>query len=130
MSDSWLATHTKSVLTKSTITVIGCRNDISEPINLHIEAIVLDYAPVIHLKIISDIPYVDSTMVTWSDHPFQWIDKKYFEEDESVGNIIDDTPATRALIYELTNSEPNKLYTTTDCSHKGRIISALNLFWS
>jgi len=109
---------------------MGHLNDHAVPIKLSIEAIILDYGPVINLEIISDTPYFDDGMLSWSDHPFQWLDKKYFEDGEAVGNIIDDTPATRALINELASSEPYKLYTTTDCTHKGRIIRALSLFWS
>jgi len=130
MSDPWLTKHTKSVLTNTTITVMGCLNNHDVPIKLTIEAIELDYGPVINLKIISDTPYFEDAMLSWSDHPFQWVDKNYFEDDNSVGNIIDSTPATRALINELANPEPYTLYTTTDCTHRGRIIGALNLFWS
>jgi hypothetical protein len=54
---------------------------------------------------------------------------KNVENKVKVQEIIDDTPAVRALLQELV-APASKLYTTTDCTHKGSIIQALSLFWS
>lgn len=123
---SWLQKHTKSLLTKTVITVTGNKNGESIPIRIQVIAYELDYGPVIHLTIKTDVKYKSEE--DWSDHPFHFV--KELENGNAVKNIIDDTPAVRALIIELAESDDKKLYTTTLCSHKGRLIRALSLFWS
>jgi hypothetical protein len=90
----------------------------------------LKYASVIELLITSDTPYDSNNPMEWDDHPFKYVDSNHIENNDTVADIIDDTPATRALIEELAEFEPKKLYTTTDCTHRSRIIRSLTLFWS
>lgn len=116
-------------LVNTTITVTGSKDGVPVPIKLHIKVVALTYGPVIDISIRSSVPYIRSGFVDWTDHPFLWVEESHLEKGKMVGNIIDDTPATRALIDELIKPEQN-LYTTTNCSHKGRLIRALCLFWS
>ena len=51
-------------------------------------------------------------------------------EGNKVANIIEDTPAIRAMIMELVSEEKRNLYTTTDCTYKARLIKAIASFWS
>jgi len=127
MSDDWLKTRTKATLLKTVITVSGKKDGYIVPITLQIDAVTLNYAPLIHYTIKCDVPYYEKDALDWDDHPFRFV--KSLESSTEAGNIIDDTEATRALIMDLA-AEPKKMYTTTDCSHKGRLISALSLFWS
>ena len=117
--------HTKSILVDTTITVIGSNDDGNVPIELHVKAIELDYGPVIDFKV-KAVPFTN--MIDWSDHPFAC--SKEYMEGNTVGNIVEDTPAIRALIAELVSSEKRKFYTTTDCTHKARLIKAIASFWS
>ena len=118
----------KSILAKAVITVTAKKMGQPTPITLTIEAIELNYGPVIDLTIRVSDPLIDK--MDWDDHPFMFITKFESEDESTVGDIIDDTPATRALIDELVSTETKSLYTTTECSHKGRLIRALSLFWS
>ena len=118
--------HTKSILYDSTITVIGS-NDLNDiPIQLHVKAIELDYGPLIDFEVSTSVPF--TTSIEWPDHPFMC--SKEYMEGNTVGNIVEDTPAIRALIAELVSSEKRKFYTTTDCTHKARLIKAIASFWS
>jgi hypothetical protein len=129
MSDPvWLNKHTKSVLAKTVVTVTGNKDCNDIPVSLTIEALILDYAPLIHLDIKSSVPLYEKDFLDWIDHPFLFL--KDIEEGNTVGNIIDDTPATRALIDELIKPLNTKLYTTTHCTHVRRLIQSLQLFWS
>jgi hypothetical protein len=82
----------------------------------------------LNIRIKCDVPYDKDDDSYWADHPLMWVEKIEGSKGR-VENIVDDTPAVRALVAELA-ATPVKLYTTTDCSHKGRIIRALCLFWS
>lgn len=129
MSDPvWLNKHTKSVLAKTVITVIGDKDGNDIPVDLTIEALILDYGPLIHLDIKCSVPLYAKEFLDWADHPFLFL--KDIEQGNTVGNIIDDTPATRALIEELIKPLNTKLYTTTPCTHIRRLIQSLQLFWS
>jgi hypothetical protein len=119
---------TKSLLAKTVLTVTANKMGKPTPITLTIEAIELNYGPVIDLTIRVSDPLTEP--MDWDDHPFMFITKFETEDRSTLGNIIDDTPATRALIDELVCTEKKTRYTTTDCSHKGRLIRALSLFWS
>jgi hypothetical protein len=118
----------KSLLAKTVITVTGNRSGVRVPITISVEAIELNYGPLIDLTISVSHPL--TTPMDWDDHPFMFITKFESDDKSRVGNIIDATPATRALLDELLQTEKRSLYTTTECSHKGRIIRALSLFWS
>jgi len=117
----------KSTIADTTIIVFGSnmKQDENIPITLTIKAYELNYGPVIELTITVDIEYDPY----WSDHPFRHIEK-YVESKKIVSDIIDDTPAIRSIIKELTQKEPFKLYTTTDCTHRAGLIKALSYFWS
>lgn len=128
MSDNeCVKTRTKSVLVKSNITVLGNKSGQHVPITLSINAIELNYGPVIDITIRADVPYHETGFVDWSDHPFMWA--KHVEKGAYISNIVDDTTAVRALIDELVAPE-KELYTTTNCTHKGRLIRAICNFWS
>ncbi len=131
----------KSTLVDTVITVKGSRFDLygsddgdggSSDIKVTIKAYELTYGPVIDLTIKVNIPY--TSPMNWSDHPFM-----YLRQDKGVkeptprsymGDIIDDTPAVRAILTELAQTEPFKLYTTTDCTHRAALIASLEYFWS
>jgi len=124
--NEWLTKHTKSVIVDTTITVIGSNDDGDVPITLRVKAIELDYGPVISFKVMSSVRFTN--LAEWSDHPFAC--SKEYMEGNTVGNIVEDTPAVRALIMELVSSEKRTLYTTTDCTYKARLIKAISSFWS
>jgi len=125
--NNWLAKRTKNVLVDKSIVVYGSMmySEADEPITLHVNAIELNYGPVINFTVIVDKPC--ENMEDWSDHPFMYL--KDLESPSKAGNIVEDTPAVRALIEELVG-EPKKMYTTTDCTHRGRLIKAIMSFWS
>lgn len=122
----WQKKHTKSILVDKTITVVGSNDHGDIPIQLHVKAIELDYGPVIDFEVSSSAPY--KNMMDWSDHPFSC--SKEYMEGNKVANIIEDTPAIRAMIMELVSEEKRNLYTTTDCTYKARLIKAIASFWS
>ncbi len=124
--DSWLIKHTKSVIVDRSIVVYGSMmySEDNEPITLRVKAIELDYGPVINFTVSADKPYKNTE--DWSDHPFMYVE---LESPNEAGNIVEDTPAVRALIQELVG-ESKKMYTTTDCTHRGRLIKAIMGFWS
>jgi hypothetical protein len=101
------------------------RSEENEPIILTVKAIELNYGPVISFSVTVDKPCNDTE--DWDDHPFMHI--KDMESPTEVGNIVEDTPAVRALIEELV-AEPKNMYSTTDCTHRGRLIRAIMGFWS
>lgn len=117
----------KSVYAQTEITVLGKKDGTDVPIKISVVALELNYGPVIDLSITCDVPYYETGFVDWVDHPLMWA--KNVEKGTRVENIIDNTPAVRALIDELVGDE-KALYTTTNCSHKGRLIRALMSFWS
>lgn len=122
----------KSIIVERTIIVIGYKNDShykSEevPINLTIKAYELNYGPVIDFTVSVDIPYEPGV---WIEHPFLIDYQLKGESKDSVGDIIDDTPAIRAIIMELANPEKKELLTTTDCRHRSGLIASLRFFYS
>ena len=125
MSSEWLATRTKSVIADVHLTVEGENDEgTTVPITLHVRALELNYGPVIHFEITASHPLTDD----WYNHPFRYA--KEYVEDDSVGNIIDDTPAIRAMIAELVSTEERKLYSGTAEEHTARLIKAITMFWS
>lgn len=132
---AWLQKHTKKVLFDTTLLVTGHKamscDDV--PIQLSVKAIELDYGPCIWWDARVDIPCEIGW--SWDDHPLLHVrarsEKNRTTPVSSAGEIIDDTPALRALLAEL--CEPPKqrtFYTDTDCTHRARLIAALELFWS
>jgi hypothetical protein len=122
----WQKKHMKSVLCDKVITVIGSNDDGDVPIQLHVKAIELNYGPVIDFEVKTSVFYTD--IMDWSDHPFSC--SKEYMEGNTVANIIEDTPCIRAMIMELVSEEKRKLYTTTECTYKARLIKAIASFWS
>ena len=123
----WQRKHLKEVLVNTTLVVTGANNnDDNVEITLDIKAGVLDYGPVIDFQVTSSVAFTN--LGFWGDHPLMCSSE--YMTGNSVGNIIEDTPAVRALIAELVSSEKRKLYTTTDCTHKARLIKAIASFWS
>ena len=121
----------KNTLADTIITVEGSRfNSMKKvPIQLSIKVYELNYGPVLDYEIKSNIPFTHP--MDWDDHPFMYC-KQHGEQSNryTSENIIDDTPAVRLLVQELVEKEPFKLYTTTDCTHRARLIAALENFWS
>lgn len=122
----WQKKHTKSILCDKTITVLGTKDDGDIPIQLHVKAIELDYGPVIDFEVKASVPFTN--IMDWPDHPFMC--SKEYMEGSKVANIIEDTPLIRAMIMDLVSEENKKLYTTTDCTYKARLIKAIASFWS
>lgn len=48
----------------------------------------------------------------------------------SVREIINDTPATRAIILALADPEIKKLCNTSDCTNRAALIASLCFFWT
>jgi hypothetical protein len=137
MSESCPNYH--STLVDTVITVQGTRFivdncDFTEeasnttPIQVYITVYELNYGPALDYTIKCSIPFTD--VMDWADHPFMYSNKGQSGKKTRSSNIIDDTPAVRAIIEELATKEPFKLYTTTDCTHRARLIQALESFWS
>jgi hypothetical protein len=118
----WLKDHTKSILVDNKQITINCDDT---PVTLTIKVIELNYGPALDFKVMSDVPFHNTT----DEHPFMY-SKEYMSGEYKTGSIIDDTPAVRALIQELSFWDNTKLYTTTHCTHVARLIRAINGFWS
>ena len=120
----------KSTLVDTVITVIGTKDEhgtrTNVPIDMKICAYELDYGPVIDVEIKCNIGYQPGI---WIDHPLNLVEPGSLIDYE-VSEIIDDTPATRAIIAELANPVKKNLYTTTDCSYRAALIASLKNFWS
>lgn len=136
----WLTEHTRSVLADVTITVMANRaqerDDI--PVKLTIKAIELNYGPCIHFEATVDVGFVPKGW-HWDDHPFRGATKDSDTHEPenssaagvtSISDIVDDTPAVRALITEVANPMPPKLYVGTECTHRARLLSAIRSFWA
>ena len=111
----------------TTITVQGNRDGIITPINLSLVVKPRPNAPLLDFTITCDVPFFKQDRLDWKDHPLMYCE--HLEHGRTVGNIIDDTPVARVILDEL-QKPTETLYTTTECSHKGRLIRALCLFWS
>lgn len=116
----------KSVLIDTTLTVDSALNGVDTPVSIHILVQELNYGPLLHFAVVSSIPMNDSDL--WDDHPFQY--SNVWLEGTMVANIIEDTPAIRAMIHELVSTEKRELYCGTDAGHKARLIHAIAMFWS
>jgi hypothetical protein len=129
-----MSNKVKSVLHDVTYTVTGHKAQSREdvPIKLTIKAVELTYGPCIDLSISVDVPCEMGW--SWDDHPLLLCrarqDKKREAPVSSCGEILDDTPAVRAVLAELCDPTPKKLYSGTDTTHRARLIAALELFWS
>jgi hypothetical protein len=80
-----------------------------------------------------DLPYDRNDPDSWDDHPLMMcrdLSDKNITAVRVAGEILDDTPAVRAMLSELCSVEESKHYTGTDCSHRARLIAALEKFWS
>ena len=117
MDANWLASRTKSVLHETTVTI--------GEIETRIQVIELTYGP-LHLLITTEAPMPEDFHI----HPFMYVAKEHLSYGKTVCEIIEDTPAIRALISELVSKEPVKTYTTEPSAHKARIIKCLTNFWS
>lgn len=144
MDADWLKRKTKSVLADTTITVQGHRamSAVDIPITLKVTAIELNYGPCIALKARVSVG-METEGWHWDDHPFRGVLKDSDADDPAcvekkgglvrvleVGDILDDTPAVRALIAELVEPGERSLYSGTDCTHRARLLASLRSFWS
>jgi hypothetical protein len=131
MTDAqWLKKHTKSVLHDISYTVIGhrCGERENVPIVIHVKAIELDYGPCIDWSLTASVP---CSRGEWDDHPLSLIRAmKDAGPVSSCGEILEDTPAVRAMLAELCQSSERKMYSTTDTTHRARLIAALEMMWS
>ena len=111
----------------ATLVVMAVKEDEEDdiPVTLTVHVKSHTYGPALSIAITPDIPYVK---YKWADHPLMYVKPNYIE-DGIAANIVEDTPAIRALIEELLG-DPLNLYTTTNCTHKGRLIRAILSFWS
>jgi len=123
----WQQNNMKNVLVDTKITVHGSKiyqEDI--PIELHIKVLELSYGPVLDFEVTASMKFTN--LVEWSDHPLMCSTE--YMENNTVANIIEDTPVIRAMIEELSFGTKRKLHTTTDCTYKARLIKAIASFWS
>lgn len=127
-NQNWLTERTKSILT-DTIIPITIQRDYEGVINatLHIVAIEMNYGPVIHLTVTCSDKFNNDPLTI--DHPFMLL-KINKDTNNYLCEILDNTPAVRALIDELVSSNKENLYTTTPTTHIARLLAALELFWS
>jgi len=117
MDADWLASRTKAVLHDTVITIGETETTV--------QVLELTYGP-LHLLITTEKPIGDYFHI----HPFMYVPKDHLNYGKTVCEIVEDTPAIRALINELISKEPLKLYTTEPSAHKARIIKSLTNFWS
>jgi len=117
MDANWLASRTKSLLHETTITIGDTETTV--------QVIELTYGP-LHVLISTENPLPEDFYI----HPFMYMPKEHLKNRNMVCEIIEDTPAIRALIDELVSREPPKMYTTHPAAHKARIIKSLVNFWS
>ena len=116
------------VILDTTLSVSGMSIDCSRvPILMKVKVCEMNYCPVLKIKILTNVRFTDHML--GGDHPLMYADEFLEEGRRLVAEIVDDTPAVRALINELV-SEKRKLYTTTDCTHKARLIKSILSFWS
>jgi len=115
MDADWLASRTKNILHMTTV-MIG-------EIEVTVQVIELTYGP-LHVLITTEKPMPEDFHI----HPFMYVPKDHLSYENTVCEIIDDTPAIRALINELV-TEPIKTHTTEPSAHKARIIKCLTNFW-
>jgi hypothetical protein len=115
MDANWLASRTKSILHETTVTIGETET--------RIQVIELTYGP-LHILITTQAPPEDAHI-----HPFMYVDKERLNYGKTVCEIIEDTPAVRALLDELVSKESVKTYTTEPSAHKARIIKCLTNFW-
>jgi len=116
------------VIIDTTLTVNGMNlHGTRVPILMKVKVYELNYGPVLKVKILTNVRFTDHML--GGDHPLMYADEFLEEGKRLVAEIVDDTPAVRALINELV-SEKRKLYTTTDCTHKARLIKSILTFWS
>lgn len=117
MDPAWLLSRTKSVLHNTTV-MIG-----ETETTIHIAE--LNYGP-LHLLITTEKPMPEDFHI----HPFMYVAKEHLSYGTTVCEVIEDTPAIRALINELVTKEPVKTHVTEPSAHKARIIKCLTNFWS
>ena len=67
----------------------------------------------------------------WDDHPFSVINFNATKNIyvNSYSNRITKTRSTLTLLSELLTPVPIHINHTTDCTHRGQIIAALDHFW-
>jgi hypothetical protein len=116
MDANWLLSRTKSVIHNTTVMIAE--------VETTIQVLELTYGP-LHVLISTETPMPEEFHI----HPFMYVPKDHLNYGTSVCEIVEDTPAIRALINELV-SEPVKMYTTEPSAHKARIIKSLTNFWS
>ena len=116
MDANWLLTRTKSVLHNTTL-MIG-----ETEVTVHV--IELTYGP-LHVLITTEEPMPEDFHI----HPFMYVAKEHLSYRKTVCEIVEDTPAIRALINELVSTEAVKTHTTESSAHKARIIKCLTNFW-
>ena len=117
--------HAKSVIIDTKLPLLCNKSFHGEVVvNLKITAIELTHGP-ISLEIVADHPYIPGE---WDTHPFMYVEKSSYN-GSSVGEIVENTAAVRGILQELVNLEKLPLYTSTDISHRMRLIKALCLFW-
>ena len=115
MDADWLSSRTKSILHDTVITIGETETTV--------QVIELTYGP-LHILITSDKPLPEDFHI----HPFMYVANEHLSHRSMVCEIIDDTPAIRALINELV-TEPVKTHATESSAHKARIIKCLTNFW-
>jgi hypothetical protein len=116
MDANWLLTRTKSILHETTVTI--------GETEASIQIIELTYGP-LHVLIKTEEPMPEDFHI----HPFMYVAKEHLSYRKMVCEIIEDTPAIRALINELVAKEPVKTHATEPSAHKARIIKCLTNFW-
>ena len=116
MDANWLLMRTKSVLHMTTVTI--------GEIETTVQVIELTYGP-LHVLITTEKPMPEDFHI----HPFMYVPKDHLNYGQTVCEIVEDTPAIRALINELVSKEPLKMYTTEPSAHKARIIKCITSFW-
>ena len=116
MDANWLASRTKSVLHETTVTI--------GEVEVTVHVVELTYGP-LHVLITTKDPMPEDFYI----HPFMYVTKEHLSYRKTVCEIVEDTPAIRALINELVSPEPVKTHTTEPSGHKARIIKCITNFW-
>lgn len=117
----WLIPRTKSILVDTKIVMSAATRDKNTTTDVHVQAIELNYGALIYFRVQTSIPFTKTE--EWFAHPLMFSSNYMDGSPDTVANIVDDTPAIRAMIEELVSS--NRIDV-----HKARLINAILSFWN
>lgn len=118
MPVTWLDSKTSSILIDTTVKITG--------ISVSVNVVEMTYGP-LHVSITTNEKFSGDIM---DQHPFMYAPAHLITDGNRFCEILENTPAVRAILEELANPAPLNLYTTTQMCHTARLIKSLANFWS